>query len=69
MLKIGTDGSVKNKIVGCPGCDTDGTENMTYYNSQWYYDKYTKIMCCPFCGMKLPPLDGWIVIKVNTYHT
>ena len=70
MLRLGTDGSgVKSVIFGCPFCE-DG-KYIIYELSSWYATTGREIDTihdigpieyCPYCGEKLPSLDGWMVI-------
>ena len=68
MLKIGTDGSgVRGVVRGCPACEFKAAEHITYVLSTWWLFEdsglyKTEIVYCPFCGEKLPALDGWRVI-------
>jgi hypothetical protein len=69
MVKVDTDGSgFGNVIIGCPGCDIKETWQMRYNNCQWWIDPERdqgrhsfRILYCPFCGIKLPFLDGWVL--------
>jgi hypothetical protein len=69
MVKVDTDGSgVGNVIKGCPSCDHEGTSVMRYHCSSWFIDpnmsgdSYSfRIKHCPFCGIELPLLDGWVL--------
>ena len=69
MLKISTDGGgVKVVVRGCPICKDKGSDNISYVLSSWWLFEdaglyKTKIFYCPFCGEKLPALDGWRVIN------
>jgi len=70
MIRIATDGSgAKNVIIGCPFCEEG--ESIMYELSSWYIDNGREIdtihtvgpiKYCPYCGGKLPSLEGWVIV-------
>ena len=78
MLRIGTDGSGYTTVIrGCPYCDNPDGESEERINrdrirykhdSHWIINGGTdrmsfRIRFCPFCGNKLPSLEGWAIVE------
>lgn len=70
MIKMGTDGSgVATRISGCPNCDNESSDCLRYVLSHWALDvtgddrALIRIKYCPFCGVELPYLNGWEIVK------
>lgn len=73
MIKIGVDGSgAGTMITGCPNCD-EFSHYLRYIYCGWVFDiddgrEQIPIKYCPSCGIELPALEGWKIIKTAVKH-